>query len=95
MKEQVRRTIHYTELQPLPESDPLAADFNAYVREIPRWLAEGQEGRFVLIHDGQVIGLYDSWDAASRVGSEKFLLQPMLVQQILTEEPIRRVRGYS
>ena len=57
-------------------------------REVGRLLAEGHEGRFVLIKGEEVIGLFDTREQALEVGSDRFLLQPKLIQRILTREPV-------
>jgi len=87
--------IHYTEL---PEGKPggvLANEWNTYRREVGRLLSEGQTGRFVLIKDEEIIGLYDTWDAAREVGLQRFLMQPFLVHEIRAEEPYLRIRGVN
>lgn len=51
----------------LPEDasdEPLAQEWNVYRQEVARLLAEGQEGRCVLIKGKDVIGLFDDWKAA-------------------------------
>ena len=88
-------TIHYTELPEGRPGEPLALEWNTYRREVGRLLAEGQEGKFVLIKEETIIGLFDSWDAAYAAGLQRYLLEPLLVHQIQTREPILRLRGYN
>ena len=95
MNEQGRRTIHYTELPPAQPGEPLAAEWETYRREAGRLLAEGREGRFVLIKGEEVISLYDTWDAARDAGLQRYLREPFLVHQVRAWEPLLRLRGYS
>ena len=84
-----RRTIHWTEL---PEgTGPLAAESNCYRREVGRLLAEGQEGRWVLIKGDQIIGIWNTREEAFAVASNRFFRQAVLVKQILEWEPLLRL----
>ncbi len=69
-----RRTRHYTELTELPPDDVLYHEWHTYLRELPRWLAEGAEGKFVLIKGTEIIGMFDTSDAAYEVGEQRFLM---------------------
>src|ERR1700741_3917299 len=44
--------IHYTELGDADPNSQLYVEWSCYKREVGRLLAEGNEGRFVLIKDG-------------------------------------------
>jgi hypothetical protein len=88
-------TIHYTELPADAPGSPLAAEWDLYRREVGRLLAQGHEDKWVLIKGEEIIGIFDTWDAARDEGLKRYLLQPMLVKQVLTREPILRVRGYN
>jgi hypothetical protein len=88
-------TIHYTELPEASPDSPLYQAWNTYRREVGRLLAERQEGKFVLVKDDAVIGLYDTWDAAREEGLWRYLLNPFLVHQAHRREPILRLRGYN
>ena len=53
-------TIPYAEL-PAPQADgPNALEWNFYRREVGRLLAEGQEGKFILIKGEDIIGIWDT-----------------------------------
>jgi hypothetical protein len=86
-------TIHYTELQPFQDGGPLTVEWDFYRREVGRLLAEGHEGRWVLIKDEEIIGIYDTRDAASAEANKRYLVppQPCLIQQIQTWERLYRV----
>jgi hypothetical protein len=48
-----------------------------------------QQGRFVLIHDSQVIDTFKTYEGAIKEGYTKFgLNQPFLVKQIFVLEPV-------
>jgi hypothetical protein len=95
MNEVGRRTIHHTALPEAHPDDVLYQEWNSYRREAARLLAEGHEGKFVLIKGGQVIAVHGTWDAAREAGLRLYLLEPFLVQEIRSEEPILRLRGHS
>src|SRR5436190_17712346 len=42
----------------------------------------------MLIKGEEIIGLFDSEEQALTVGSQRFLLQPKLVHQVLAREPV-------
>ena len=58
----------------------------AYVRELPKLL--GSEGRYVLVHGDQVIGVYDTYSDALQLGYEKCGLTPFLVRRIQAVEQV-------
>lgn len=87
---QTAQTIHWSELPPAQPDSPLAAEWEAYRREVGRLLAEGQEGKFALIKGDEIIGIFDTWDEARRVGLSKYLMQPHTVRPILSREPVIR-----
>ena len=84
-------TIHYTELPASKPGEPLAEEWETYRREVGRLLAEGNEGRFILIKGQQIIGIWDREEDALATAYQKFLLQPFLVHQILERERIYRI----
>jgi len=89
------RGVLYTEL---PEAKPghvFFHEWNAYCREVGRLLAEGHEGRHVLIKGDEIIGVYDTWDEARVTGLQRYLLEPFFVHPIRVEEPYLRVRGLN
>jgi hypothetical protein len=51
---------------------PHASDVAAFWRELPRLLAEGHEGRWALVADGRVLGVWDTFSGASEAGYERF-----------------------
>lgn len=83
-------TIHYTELPEDASAGPIAAEWNFYREEAGRLLAEGEEGRWVLIKGEKIIGIWDTQEAAYEVALKNYLMQPVLIHQILTREPLLR-----
>jgi hypothetical protein len=46
------------------------------------------QGKFVLIHGDQIIDTFSTYDDALKEGYKRFQLEPFLVKQILSVEPI-------
>ncbi len=89
------RGVHYTELPEAKPGEPLAEEWNTYRREVGRWLAEGLEGRHVLIKGEEIIGVYGSSEEATETGLKRSLLQPFFVHPIRADEPYLRIRGIN
>jgi hypothetical protein len=84
------RSIHYTQIPDPPPGAELAREWAVYKRELPRLLAEGQEGRFVLVKGDTLDGFWDDfWDAVEE-GRKRYGRGPFMVQQILEWEPVLR-----
>jgi len=63
--------------------EPIKAEIRTYLRELPRLLAEGHEGRHALIHGDAVLSIWDTFDDAHQAGAEKFGLgRPYITQPI-------------
>jgi len=77
--------IHYTELP--TDGDP---NWSAYLREVGRLLADGLEGRWVLIHNGCVAGVFDTESEAANAASTRFPSELVLLHQLRTWEPAIR-----
>ena len=84
-------TIPYTELPPARPDSPIATEWETYRREVGRLLAEGQEGRFVLIKGEEIIGIWDGREDANAEGLRRYLLQPFLLHQVRSREPLVRL----
>jgi hypothetical protein len=87
-------TIHYTQLQAAPTGSPLATEWNFYRQSVGRLLADGHEGKWLLITQEQIVGIWDTEAQAQKVRLERFLMKPVLLKQILAHEPILRI-GYN
>jgi len=49
-------------------------------------LLEKEAGRYVLIHDDQVVGVWDTQEEALEEGYRSFLLEAFMVQHIVADE---------
>jgi hypothetical protein len=88
-----RPTVHYTELRDMGPDSALDNEWHTYLAELPRWLAEGKEGKFVLIKGTEVIGIFDNFDAADAVWCQRFAITGALIHQIREREPIYRTQA--
>jgi len=86
-------TVHYTELLPAHPNSPLAVEWELYRREVGRLLAEGYEGKHVVIKGDQIIGLYDTHLEALGEANKRFLRQSFLIHQVQTRERVYQM-GY-
>jgi hypothetical protein len=87
--------IHFTEL-PLDDSNgPLAREWNLYRREVGRLMAEGQQGRFVVIKGEEIVGIFEDWAAARVEGLKRFVREPFFVHEIREVEPHLYIRGIN
>jgi hypothetical protein len=57
-------------------------EIKTYRRELPRLLAEGQEGRVALIKGDEVVSIWDTFDDAYQAGRERFGLDVFIAQPI-------------
>jgi hypothetical protein len=67
----------------------LEKELEAYKSKLPELTAS--EGKFVLIHGDQVVGIFDTYADAIKEGYEKFGLEPFLVKQIQAIERVQFV----
>ena len=90
MPEREPMTVHYTELGPAQKGSKITAEWDLYRREVGRLLAEGYEGKHILIKGEEIIGIYDTHREAMGEGYKRYLLTGFLVHQILTRERVVR-----
>ena len=64
----------------------LQKEIETYNTKLPELL--GSIGKFVLIKDSEIVGIYDTYADALKVGYERFQLQPFMVKQIAPAEKI-------
>ena len=86
-----RPTIPYTDLPAATPNSPLYQEWEFYRREVGRLLAEGQDGRFVLIKGEEIIGIWDTAEEAEALAYHKYPMQPCLIQQVRSREPLIRL----
>ncbi len=60
----------------------LECEWNIFLKELPRLIAEGKGGKYVLIHADAVEGVWDTLDEALVAGYDRFALEPFLAQEI-------------
>ena len=89
----VRQTIPHTALPADSTGGRGAVEWNAYLRNVADWLAEGREGQWVLICGEQAVGIWGSEAEADAARLERFPGQDVLIKQILAREPV--VRGWG
>jgi len=66
---------------------PLAGAMATYRERLPELLPE-HEGRFVLIRDSAIVGVFPDRSAALREGYRRFGIVSFLVRQIAASEPV-------
>jgi hypothetical protein len=86
--------IHFSELPPAQPGSQLAREWETYRGEVGRLITDGHEGKWVLIHNEQIIGIYETYAEARREGAMRFFVQrrPYLIRHILTNEPTIQTR---
>jgi hypothetical protein len=84
-------TIFHTQLPEDLSFDVAAENWNVYRHEVGRLLAEGHEGRWVLIKERTIIGIWDTEAEVKAIAAQRYLLQPVLIHQVCLEEKV--VRG--
>jgi hypothetical protein len=68
----------------------LERELETYLPERPRLLAEGQAGRFVVIHGDETLGTYASLHDAMLAGYERYGLdEPFMAREVTeTDKPL-------
>ncbi len=64
----------------------LEREIQTYRRKLPELL--DHRGKYVLIHHGEVIGIFDSFPDALRAGYERFIDEAFLVRRIRDAEQV-------
>lgn len=86
-----------TELPELPQvspDSPLFTEWDFYRRTVGRLLAEGHEGKWLLIKGEAIVGIWATETEANGTRLERFPFQAVLMKQILAREPVFRL-GYN
>ena len=84
------QTIHHTELPAAEPGSRLATEWDIYRREVARLLAEGHEGRRVLIEGENIVGICDTEGEVRGVVAERFPMQDVFLKRIRGREPVIR-----
>jgi hypothetical protein len=61
----------------------------AYLRELPRLLAEGHGGKHALVKGDEIVSVWDTQGDAIQAGRERFGLEPIFVKAIDARDPER------
>jgi hypothetical protein len=61
---------------------PLATELEVFYRALPRWLAEGEAGRYAVVKGTEICGTWDSFRDGLQYGYERFGGGPFLTQKI-------------
>jgi hypothetical protein len=85
------KTIPWTEIPEDTSDGPLSTEWNFYRREVGRLLAEGHEGRWLLIKGEEIIGIWATREEAFAEQTARYPRVPSLVRQILAAEPLLRL----
>ena len=68
---------------------PLEKELETYKREFHNLSAD--DGKYVLIHESDVVDIFTSYDDALKDGYQKFGLNPFLVKQIQAVEQVQYI----
>jgi len=70
----------------------LEKELETYKKKLPELTKD--EGKFVLIHDGDVIDTFASYEDAMKEGYKRYNLEPFLVKQIHAVEQVQFISRY-
>jgi hypothetical protein len=65
-----------------------------FFRELPRLIAEGQEGRYALVRDDELLSVWDTLDAAAEAGYERFGLGERFMTQKIRSRDLALLAPY-
>src|ERR1700719_599438 len=84
-------TVPTIPVENFPENiRPIATDLNAFIREVPRLLDEGEEGRYALIDSGKLLSTWDTYSQALQAGYEKFGADGLFIVQKIDRRQFER-----
>ena len=64
----------------------LEKELETYRAKLPEW--KDREGKFVLIHEEEVIDFFSTYEDAIKSGYQQFQLRPFLVKRVHATEPV-------
>ena len=70
----------------------LERELETYKRALPT--LQAQEGKFVLIHEDEVVDTFGTYEDAIKEGYERYALKPFLVKQIHAVEQVQFITRY-
>ena len=71
----------------MAQKEPLDRERHVYESHLEEWRGT-HLGKFVLIKDDDVLGFFDSLEAAFNEGTARFRLEPFFVKQIMPGEVV-------
>lgn len=71
----------------MAQSEPLERERQVYAAHLEEW-RQSHLGKFVLIKNEDVLGFFDSLEAAFNEGTARFRLEPFFVKQIADGEVV-------
>jgi hypothetical protein len=74
-------------------ANALEQELEVYREKLPTLLLE--EGKFALIGDNALVGVFDNYGDALKAGYEKFGLRPFLVKEIKAVEQAHFISRFS
>ena len=69
------------------EPERLKTELDTYLRHKDELVRES-EGKYVVVHGDEVVGVWDTYEDALRAGYEKVGLEPFLVKQVRSIEQV-------
>lgn len=69
---------------------PLERELNKYKAELPNLLMHS-EGKYVVIAEDEIVGVYETYADAMNVGYQTRKLEPFLVKQIKEVDPVHYI----
>lgn len=73
--------------------DPFNKEWDTYKSQVVKWLIAGHEGQYVLITKADVLGFFDTPEAARAEGSTRGLPEPFFVHPVRLDD--LRLRGIN
>ncbi|MBK8267029.1 MAG: retroviral-like aspartic protease [Planctomycetes bacterium] len=70
-----------------PKTMALEKEIATYKRELPN--LTGQDGKFALVYQDEMGGIFDTYDDALKTGYEKYGLEPFMVKRIESVEQVQ------
>ncbi len=67
-------------------------EMETYLAELPKLVANKDEGKFIVIHDSEVLGIFGTYEDALKIGYEKCKLKSFLVKKI---EAVEQAQYFS
>jgi hypothetical protein len=87
--------LQRAEPTPIPEKwKPLLQELTTYYRHLPQLLAEGEAGRWVVVHGDELYNTWDTYRDALQYGHERFGDQLFMVHKVDPRDVDRLARFF-